>query len=136
MSLNLSGQALERHLNDMAFVLAERTGEGDRAGVAFIRDAVTQIRASGANAILVLAPTHPALSDRFGPAERELLNALTQIASEHEARVIDATSALTPEDFADAIHPNEQGRAALSRFIGERLVHADPSPVSRQPSGP
>lgn len=129
MDLNLTGQALTRHLDDMAFLLNERAGDGNRAGIDFIRETVAQIRAAGVNPVLVLAPTHPGAADRFGPAERELRAALQTIAAEQDARVIDATLALTAEDFADAIHPNEQGRAALSRFIGERLATPDTHPI-------
>lgn len=134
MNLNLTGQALDRHVEDMGFILNERTGAGDRSGIGFIRETIAQIRAAGIQPILVVAPTHPALADRFGPAELELLAALEPIAAQHDARVIDATATLAADDFADAIHPNAQGRAALSRFIGERLDTG--VGATNQPTGP
>jgi hypothetical protein len=124
MDLNLTDEALDRHLDDMAFNLDQRVGAGDRTGIAFIQSTVAQIRAAGVNPVLIVAPTHPGLADHFGSAERELLDALSAIAAEHDAIVIDATATLTAEEFADAIHPNQQGRAALSRFIGRRLAAA------------
>jgi hypothetical protein len=35
---------------------------------------------------------------------------------------VDATELLSEQQFADAIHPNAEGRELYSRFLAERLV--------------
>lgn len=118
---NLTGKKLQRHLDDMAFILQNRTENDNRDGITFIEATVQQILQSSTTPILVIAPTHPGGDEFFGPMEILFAQQLQHIAGLHNITLIDLTKTLTAEEFADAIHPNRDGAKKLSTLLGQAL---------------
>jgi len=131
LTADITGGQLDRHVNETISSVRERAGEpreprttvepGDdrRAGVLLIAEIARAVRAAGAQMIFAVPPSHPDFRAIMQPYEREILGRLRALP--HAPAVIDATSALDGAGFADAIHPNAEGRERLSVFIAERL---------------
>tara|TARA_R110002072_G_scaffold42064_4_gene117559 strand:- start:125047 stop:126078 length:1032 start_codon:yes stop_codon:yes gene_type:complete len=121
MDLMLSEDKLDRHILDVSSMLADRTSEGNRDGLAFIEQTVEQITAAGVTPILVIAPTHPGGAEAIGPAEDELVAAIAEISARNNIAVIDLKRTLSADLFSDAIHPSRDGANLLSTLLGEQL---------------
>ena len=86
-----------------------------------------QVREGGGTPVLVALPLHPLLRKGYGPGFdiddyiRALKSLLNQTAQAENGVYIDAMDVLQEDDYADAVHPNAQGRARYSRFMGEQL---------------
>jgi len=118
---NITGQKLQRHLDDMVFIFQSRTENDNRDGLPFIEETILQILQTSTTPILVIAPTHPGNDEFFGPMETLFAQQLQQIADLHNITLIDLSKTLTAEEFADAIHPNRDGAEKLSTLLGQAL---------------
>ncbi|MBL4809670.1 MAG: hypothetical protein JKY43_06390 [Phycisphaerales bacterium] len=118
---NLTGPKLQRHLDDMVFILQSRTENDNRDGIAFIEATLLQILQTSTTPILVIAPTHPGNDEIFGPMETLFAQQLQHIAGLHNITLINLTKTLTAQEFADAIHPNRNGAKKLSTLLGQKL---------------
>jgi hypothetical protein len=123
---SIHGERLERHLNTVMEVQAERLAAGEGVGVQLIEQLVAKMAESGAVPILCAAPQHPRLRERDPARDEALRNLLRELAAEHRGVFIDATELLDEEHFADAVHPNAAGRGKLSELIGRNLPPAVP----------
>jgi len=131
LTADITGGRLDRHVEETVSSVRERAGDprephtpvepGDdrRAGVPLIAEIARAVRAAGAQMIFAVPPSHPDFRAIMRPYEREILGRLRDLPQ--APAVIDATTALDGAGFADAIHPNAEGRERLSVFIGERL---------------
>ena len=90
---------------------------GRRALAALLAD----IRSSGAVPVLVRLPVHPRLSTEAAPILASQQPYLADLARVHQALLLDATSLLDADQFADAVHPDRAGRSALSEWLGRHL---------------
>ncbi|MEX0875833.1 MAG: SGNH/GDSL hydrolase family protein [Phycisphaerales bacterium] len=120
IAVNLTGDKLQRHIDDVTDSFHVRTAGEVRDGFGFIERTVEQIRSTSTIPVLVAAPTHP-LADDFTQADEEFVDGLIEIAERTGVRVIDLSGTLSPEEFADAIHPNREGAEHLSRLLGSAL---------------
>ena len=79
----------------------------------------------GATPILLLLPVHPRLSELATPLLPRLNSVANRVAAETRGAVVDASALLGEDAFADAVHPNESGRATLSTHVGRLLPAPD-----------
>jgi hypothetical protein len=118
---SVSNETMDWHLESLRQGLKSRGEPDSAAGAASIRHLVATVQRGGATPVLVILPIHPRLRDDVASLLPRLRQLLTELADLHHGKMIDASGVLTESQFADAIHPNAQGREVYSRFIGERL---------------
>lgn len=139
LSGSIEGSLLEQHLRLLEAEVRDTAGPADvppgasaaridtSAGEADFERHVALIQAAGVDLTLIVAPLHPRLMrEGEAPMFRATALRVREFARELGARrglgVADASEGLLSEDsFADAHHPNERGRAALSEFVGRAL---------------
>ena len=122
MVSSLSGKVLDRHLMDTVNATNDRLDGGNREGAEMIGRLTELAAARGVRVMLVAAPQHPMNKDHIGPATLEFHQLLEAMAGAEAVAFVNATDLLEAEDFADALHPNERGRAKFSAFLGQRLA--------------
>ncbi len=133
MAASIGGPRLRRHIEDTLDALVRRTDNGKSVDGVALPPLIVTIRDAGAIPIIIIPPQHPELRDAYTGLTRRLREAADALALTHSGVVIDASSLLTADQFADALHPNEAGRAELSRFIAEHLPAPPPTPAAATP---
>jgi|GEM_PF-6471001 len=118
---DIAGQKLQRHLDQIAFNLDERTKDDNIDGIAFIQSTIQQILQTSTTPILVIAPTNPLADEAFSNAEVAFAQAMNEISQSTGVVVIDLTKTLSSDEFADAIHPNRGGARKFSAILGQAL---------------
>jgi hypothetical protein len=122
---SIHGPRLERHLAKLARGLT-RCADGDwEAAGAVAKRLNVEIQGQGATPILLLLPVHPRLSELATPLLPRLNSVANRVAAETRGAVVDASALLGEDAFADAVHPNESGRATLSTHVGRLLPAPD-----------
>ncbi len=83
---------------------------------------IKQVKASGRNYIMVVAPLNPA-GNEFIPADklRKATEAITKITQKNDVLLINAIQLLDEKDFFDALHPSVDGAGILTRYIAEQI---------------
>lgn len=117
---SISGPRLGLHVRELRNTIAERLAGGTEDGEAEVRALVETLRAGGVTPILVAAPIHPELREAYGRHADRLREFLRELADAGGVYA-DASELLGAEEFADAVHPNAEGRARYSRFVGGML---------------
>jgi hypothetical protein len=83
---------------------------------------IKQVKDSGRNYVMVIAPLNPAAAAYVAPNRNEVATeVLTEITQANDVLLINAMDLLTEQDFADALHPTVEGAGILSRYIAEQL---------------
>jgi hypothetical protein len=90
---------------------------------------VQAVSEGGARPLLVVLPIHPQLRADAEPLLAWWLPRLHNMGHLFHGAVVDASAALDETQFADAIHPNAQGREVYSRLMGTHFP-AEPTSVS------
>ena len=126
MLANVPPQTLAWHLQSLRNQLQLCKKRGPQ-GADSIARLVAATRGGGATPVLVLLPIHPRLRDDAAPLAQALVRLLAELADRHQGLVVDAADALSEGQFADAVHPNAEGREAYSRMMGRRLAAPAPS---------
>jgi len=132
MRLSLEGARLDKHISALVDEYTAAMKDGTSIGEGVVERLVAQVRAGGSTPVIVLAPLHPQLLPAVVKAHPEMAAAVAswqaslaefaaRMGKAYGAVVIDASAALDESGFADGQHPNEKGRAALSRYVGSRL---------------
>jgi hypothetical protein len=107
---------------------------GIGVGASEIRAVARQVRAGGATPVLVALPLRKLLRTGYEPGFDihryidALKSLLEETARTEHGVYIDASDVLQPDDYADVLHPNAQGRARYSRFMGEQLSRLPAQP--------
>lgn len=91
-----------------------------------IRHLVAAVSESGATPLLTILPVHPQLRDDAAVILSDLRPLLRQLAQVHRGIIVDAADILTEEQFADAIHPDTQGREIYSLMVGRHFPSVEP----------
>lgn len=118
-------ETLAWHLDTLRANLSTYGRPHDTNGIANMRRLVASARLGGAMPVLTILPVHPRLRDDVAPLMPALKRLLTELAQQYRGATVDASQALTADQFADALHPNAAGREVYSRFVG---AHLPPSP--------
>lgn len=119
---SIKGDALQRHINEIEQIIESVPEAGTEDGRDAIESLARLFSESDIPPILVMAPVHPELRTVSEPINRSLRGLLERLAREHDGLFLDATTIFGAEGFADAMHPNETGRAIYSRFVGRELA--------------
>jgi hypothetical protein len=128
---SISGARLDRHFRVVAEERAKRIAGGETAGAEHIERAARDLRDAGITPVIVVAPIHPQMPGQSVEALARLRSLLADLSDRYGAITGDAHDMLGAEDFADAIHPNAQGRQKLSAYIGSLLP---PAPLATRDS--
>lgn len=128
LTASISGGVLDDHIRRTIDGVHRRTSGGTDTGGRTIELLVKQIADAGATPVLIIPPQHPDLRDQIAVLTDHLREKAGELAARSGGMLIDASSLLTADQFADALHPNEAGRAELSRFIAEHLPAPPPTP--------
>ncbi len=129
LELELEGPKLDRHLGDIASITTrampklEATGAG--SGRAFITEMAEDFEHRDATLGIIIAPTHPTLDEQFRPLEETLQVFLEDLSRKTGILVGNTGGLLTTDQYADAIHPDAEGRVVLSEWIGRWLPSPD-----------
>jgi hypothetical protein len=121
LAFNVRDERLARHIDTIRRDMEGRLADGANAGAKLIDTLVAEIHRSGATPVLVVLPMHPLFQEGMERYVAALRTLLERIAQEKSGIVIDALDVLSAEEFADALHPNAEGRAVYSRFLGRQL---------------
>jgi hypothetical protein len=127
LAFNVRDERLTRHVETIRRNMEGRLAAGANAGAQLIESLAAQIRRAGATPILVVLPMHPLFQEGMQHYVAEMRALVERIAHEQSGVVIDALDVLSADEFADALHPNAEGRVVYSRFLGRKL-----SPLDRQ----
>ena len=117
----VSEKTLAWHLESLRANLETCCREGQQRAIPNVRSLVATAGRGGAKPVLVVLPIHPRLRDDAAPLLPPLNQLLAYLAKQQQGIVVDASDLLTEEQFADAVHPNADGRAVYSRFVGTYL---------------
>lgn len=119
---SVSGKVLERHLSQTIDANADCLADNNRQGTEMVRRLTALAGSQGAKLFLVAAPQHPRIREALTDSTRELHELLDSLAVKEDVYFINTTDLLEETQFADALHPNAEGRAVFSRFLGEQLL--------------
>ena len=128
LEVELEGKKLDRHLGDISSIMTqsmpkfEATGEG--SGRAFITEMAEDFKDREATLGIIIAPTHPSLDEQFRPVEQTVNEFLEELAEKTGILFGNTGGLLTSNQYADAIHPDAEGRVVLSEWIGHWLPSA------------
>jgi hypothetical protein len=131
LTSSISGSRLDRHFRVVIENGLERVPEGESTGAEHIARMVATLNSSGIRSVLVVAPIHPDIPERHQRSYERLLALLDDLSDRYGSITADASDLLRADDFADAIHPNAQGRQRFSTFIGNVLP--DPRDLKLMP---
>ncbi len=120
MQRSIGGERLARHVEVIQEEVQAFLNSEDRRGEVVPRFLADEIRSAGSEPVFLLLPVHPLLQDFTEDLGTRLHQHVEEVAS-HGGVVADARHLLEAEAFADAVHPNAEGRATLSRFLGTVL---------------
>lgn len=120
IDLEISGDKLTRHIDDVTASFEDRVGEGNSVGVELIERTIKQVQEASVTPVLVLAPTHPDAT-AFTEADRVFRDAMHGVVERTGTILIDLTGSLAVQEYADAIHPNRPGAKSLSEQLGVSL---------------
>ena len=116
--ISIKGERLQRNLDDVRRRLENRLQH--RTGAEDLQRIADMAIQSGVTPVMAIAPMHPRLWDECADCNTRLREVLASLAP--GVRIVDASELLDDESyFADAIHPNEAGRAIYSAFLGAAL---------------
>jgi hypothetical protein len=118
----VSEQTLAWHLQSLQPQLKTCSPEGDAKAVSSIRNLVASVRDADAVPVLVMLPVHPRLRADAAPLLPQLHDLLDELAEQHRGTVVGASELLNEQQFADAVHPNAEGREVYSQFMGRHLA--------------
>jgi hypothetical protein len=125
LEVSLSGAKLARHIGQVEQLLTDDRPELDHDGLAsgreLTRGFAEDCRRGGARLVVVIAPSHPELEVTAGPMEVQVESVLRPLLEPLGGIVLNAGGLLSADEFADAIHPNAEGRHRLSAWIGDHL---------------
>lgn len=125
LEIVLDDKKLQRHANDIFLMFSnfkeefESSGEG--SGRAFITEMAEDFAERASTLGIIIASTNPVLAEQYAPIEEAIQQFLDPLAKQTGMLVGNAGGLLAADQFADAIHPNAEGRAALSTWIGHWL---------------
>jgi len=119
---SLKGKKLQRHIDEIASKIGSNDEHEVAAGERALKKLVAYLSDAGVSPVLVMSPVHPALREISAPLTPRLQSVLQRLAAEHHGLFLDATSLIDESEFADAIHPNENGRRAYSAFVGRAVA--------------
>lgn len=122
LNISIEGARLERHLNEIGAGVDRSTESDDRSGLALVREIVAEIRGSGAGVVLVLPGLHPELRERATALRGELETAAAEMAMDDGVRVLNLAGTFPAGMWADAVHMNADGRAAMSAALGRFIA--------------
>jgi hypothetical protein len=118
LAASISGARLERHFRVVIENGLERVPAGESAGAEHITRAVEALTSAGIQTVLVVAPIHPDVPERHKESLGQLRLMFERLTAQYGCITGDASDLLDADDFADAIHPNSQGRQKFSAYIG------------------
>jgi hypothetical protein len=117
----INRRALEQHMAKVRKTYSHCVPGRDDRRLAGYNDLIDLIASAGAFPVVMVVPIHPELRggarDFLAHAEGFLAPALARTGG----AFFDLRDLLDEGEFIDATHPNETGRAHLSRIIGQRL---------------
>ena len=119
LNFNVRDQRLTHHVEGLRRNMAARMDGDD--GTRLTATLAAEIRRAGATPVLIVLPMHPLFRDDYQASIDSMKSVLERIAREHSGLIIDALDLLSAEDFADALHPNAEGREKYSHFLGQQL---------------
>jgi hypothetical protein len=121
MQASVSQGQLQWHLKTVAGwweqVEPARTERGER----MLARLASETRAAGAVPIFAMAPVHPQLAPQAARLLAAAVPAAARVARQQQAVFLNAHQLLSPDQFADALHPNRYGREVYSRHLGSEL---------------
>ena len=121
LTRSLSGGKLERHIQEVSQTLADSTDETLAAGVRTLEATVKAYADAGVTPVMVICPVHPGISEQDATLQHVFGDTIARLARENGGFTLDARELLDATEFADAIHPNKDGRDAYSAFVGKAL---------------
>jgi hypothetical protein len=118
---SIAGPRLARHLDEIEKGLGACASvpweQGDSVLTALLEDVTT----GEATPLLLLLPVHPDLRSSAAPVRARLHTLAVELGRQHSAALVDASDLLGADGFADAVHPNQAGREALSHLVANAL---------------
>jgi hypothetical protein len=120
---SISGSTLEINLERVkreTLARRELTTVADRDDLARL---LREFAVHHVQLLVVGAPAHPQLRETFDFDRTTLRDIVAKESSRSSGAIayIDAFELLDEDGFSDALHPNREGREALSRFVGNAL---------------
>lgn len=120
----VSREVLAWHMDALRQAMESAGEQGREDGATNLRRLIAAVSESGATPLLVIRPVHPQLRQSAAPLLRPLKGRLVKWADTFQGVVVDASTALPEDQFADAVHPNAVGRETYSRLMGAHLPAA------------
>ena len=125
---NLIGETKERILNSAIEKAQRLSFNSKNRNIKALQVLISSLRASNIEVMVVLWPVHPHILSSLSVALTERIDlTLNQFAHEYQCRYKDYSKLLTDSDFADALHPNVEGRAKLSTNLAVDLKFLYPN---------
>jgi hypothetical protein len=121
MAFSVRDNRLERHLASTLHDMHELLKD-ERTGAQLIEQMAAEIHEADVIPILIILPMHPAFGVDMQQPVADLRALTARLASERSGLVVDALDILSANEFADALHPNAEGREVYSRFVGHALA--------------
>ncbi|MBS1809834.1 MAG: hypothetical protein JST84_16855 [Acidobacteria bacterium] len=122
LKVNLTGDSKERIINSAIGVAQGLSFDGDSRNIKALRALTRLLQAENIALMLVVWPLHPRILSHL---HAELLDktdtTLKALAQESESNYLNYSKLLSDTDFADALHPNSEGRAKLSIKLAEDI---------------
>lgn len=121
MQTDFTPQQLDWHAETVLRSAASWTSEGLAANLVLLEQMRNDLRTGGVRTIVIVSPVHPRLLPKVSEIRPQVEQALARLAAGGDTRIVDACDWLDQTQFADALHPNEKGRIALSERLGKAL---------------
>jgi hypothetical protein len=95
-----------------------------RLGKSLIRELLEYAKAQNVKMVLVCVPIHPDVWPEYATIWNEFESTCKDFEREYGSVFIDASRTLSVDQFADAMHPNADGRTVYSKFLGSEINKA------------
>ena len=122
LKFNLTGDPKERIISSAIEMVERLSFDENNRNIKALRALARLLRAENISLILVIWPVHPRI---LGNLSATLMNktdaTLKEIAQKNECMYLNYSNLLADNDFADALHPNVEGRAKLSTNLAVGL---------------
>ncbi|MFO0838569.1 MAG: hypothetical protein U1D55_08560 [Phycisphaerae bacterium] len=115
-------EALARNIEEFRAGIAGADRAVRDAAMKSLRAVIQRARRGGAPVFVALTPVHPELARRLGDSLLdEIRGGIAALCQDSGAAYFDDSRFLNADEFSDAVHPFEDGRARWSAELGRRL---------------
>ena len=122
MTSSVGPEQLAWHLEQISDWWKVDRSHNVESGAAILASMIEETQRAGAEPVLALVPVHPLLHEVAQIGWRQTRPAVDDVAQRLHVAQIDATQQLTSAEFADALHPNRDGRDRYSRILASHLA--------------